>query len=80
MVMAGALRGYKDTRAPMLYTVVAFWIVGMTLGYTLTFNRGMGPAGMWVGMIAGLTVAAALMLRRFHHTGNRFIAEAAHPM
>jgi MATE family multidrug resistance protein len=77
MVMAGALRGYKDTRAPMLYTVVAFWIVGMTLGYTLTFNRGMGPAGMWVGMIAGLTVAAALMLRRFRHTGNRYIAEKA---
>ena len=75
MVMAGALRGYKDTRAPMLYTVVAFWIVGMTLGYTLTFNRGMGPAGMWIGMIAGLTVAAILMLRRFHHTGNRYIAE-----
>ena len=76
MVMAGALRGYKDTRMPMLYTMVAFWIVGMTLGYTLTFNRGMGPAGMWIGMIAGLTVAAALMLRRFHHTSNRFIAEA----
>jgi MATE family multidrug resistance protein len=75
MVMAGALRGYKDTRMPMLYTMVAFWIVGMTLGYTLTFNRGMGPAGMWIGMIAGLTVAAALMLRRFHHTGNRYIHE-----
>ena len=76
MVMAGALRGYKDTRAPMVYTVIAFWIIGMTLGYTLTFSHGMGPAGMWIGMIAGLTVAAALMLRRFHHTGNRYIAEA----
>jgi MATE family multidrug resistance protein len=76
MVMAGALRGYKDTRMPMIYTVISFWIVGMTLGYTLTFNRGMGPAGMWIGMIAGLTVAAALMLRRFHHTGDRLIAEA----
>lgn len=75
MVMAGALRGYKDTRMPMVYTIISFWIVGMTLGYTLTFNRGMGPAGMWIGMIAGLTVAAALMLRRFHHTGNRYIEE-----
>ncbi|MEE4216750.1 MAG: MATE family efflux transporter [Xanthomonadales bacterium] len=74
MVMAGALRGYKDTRMPMVYTVISFWIVGMTLGYTLTFNRGMGPAGMWVGMIAGLTVAAALMLRRFRHTGDRLIS------
>jgi MATE family multidrug resistance protein len=79
MVMAGALRGYKDTRMPMLYTMVAFWIIGMTLGYTLTFNRGMGPAGMWIGMIAGLTVAAALMLRRFRHTSDRFIATASQP-
>lgn len=76
MVMAGALRGYKDTRMPMVYTVISFWIVGMTLGYTLTFNRGMGPAGMWIGMIAGLTMAAALMLRRFMHTGDRLIAES----
>ena len=76
MVMAGALRGYKDTRMPMVYTIVAFWIVGMTLGYTLTFNRGMGPAGMWIGMIGGLTVASVLMLRRFHHTGNKEIVGA----
>lgn len=78
MVMAGALRGYKDTRMPMLYMFISFWIVGMTLGYNLTFNREMGPAGMWIGMIAGLTVGAALMLRRFHHTSNRYITAQAH--
>jgi MATE family multidrug resistance protein len=70
MVAAGALRGYKDTRRPVLYMIVAFWIVGMTLGYHLTFDRAMGPAGMWIGMIAGLSVAAVLMLRRFHHTSR----------
>jgi MATE family multidrug resistance protein len=73
IVAAGALRGYKDTRMPMVYMVISFWIIGMTLGYNLTFNRGMGPAGMWVGMIAGLTVAAGLMLRRFHHTSQKLI-------
>ncbi|MEJ2382913.1 MAG: MATE family efflux transporter [Xanthomonadales bacterium] len=73
MVMAGALRGYKDTRAPMLYTMISFWIVGMTLGYSLTFRFGMGPAGMWVGMIAGLTVAAGLMLWRFRRTARRHV-------
>lgn len=76
MVAAGALRGYKDTRMPMVYMIISFWIVGMTLGYNLTFNRGMGPAGMWVGMIAGLTVAAGLMLRRFNHTSREFIRNA----
>jgi MATE family multidrug resistance protein len=76
MVAAGTLRGYKDTRMPMLYMVISFWIVGMTLGYSLTFGQEMGPAGMWIGMIAGLTVAAGLMLLRFNHTSKKFIREA----
>ena len=73
---AGILRGYKDTRMPMVYMVISFWLVGMTLGYNLTFGRGMGPAGMWIGMIAGLTIAAGLMLRRVGYTGRRFVREA----
>jgi Na+-driven multidrug efflux pump len=35
----------------------------------------MGPAGMWIGMIAGLTVAAVLMLLRFNHTSRKFMRE-----
>ena len=74
---AGALRGYKDTRVPMIYTIISFWIVGMTLGYYLTFTVGMGPAGMWIGMIAGLSVAAVLMLGRFHRSSRRLISRAS---
>ena len=70
---AGALRGYKDTRVPMIYTIISFWIVGMTLGYYLTFSVEMGPAGMWIGMIAGLSVAAVLMLGRFQRSSMRLI-------
>jgi MATE family multidrug resistance protein len=77
MCATGALRGYKDTRAPMVYTVISYWIVGMTLGYYLTFNAGMGPAGMWIGMIAGLSVAAILMLNRFNRISLRLMAQAA---
>jgi MATE family multidrug resistance protein len=73
IVAAGALRGFKDTRMPVVYMVISFWIVGLTLGYHLTFTREMGPAGMWIGMIAGLSVAAVLLLRRFNHTSKRFL-------
>jgi len=55
--------------------IVSFWLVGMTLGYHLTFARVLGPAGMWIGMIAGLTVASVLMLMRFNHTSRRYIRE-----
>ena len=73
IVASGALRGFKDTRMPVVYMVISFWIVGLTLGYHLTFTREMGPAGMWIGMIAGLSVAAVLLLRRFNHTSKRFL-------
>lgn len=73
IVASGALRGFKDTRRPVLYMVIAFWLVGLTLGYHLTFAREMGPAGMWVGMIAGLSVASVLLLRRFNRTSKALL-------
>lgn len=66
---AGALRGLKDTRMPMLYSILAYWMVGMSLGWWLTFRAGFGPAGMWIGLIAGLSVAAVLLGARFWRRG-----------
>ncbi|TAM11450.1 MAG: MATE family efflux transporter [Nevskiaceae bacterium] len=63
-VSNGALRGLKDTRVPMLITAFAYWGVGMPVGAWLAFVRCQGPAGMWVGMIAGLSVAALLLFSR----------------
>lgn len=65
VVANGALRGLKDTRMPMLITVFAYWVVGMPVGAWLTFGRGWGAPGMWVGLIAGLTVAAVLLFMRW---------------
>jgi MATE family multidrug resistance protein len=62
---AGILRGYKDTFVPMLINVVSYWVIGLSLGYWLTFAGGKGPAGMWIGMIAGLTTGAVLLSVRF---------------
>ncbi|MCF6226639.1 MAG: MATE family efflux transporter [Xanthomonadales bacterium] len=73
---AGGLRGLKDTKIPMIYTIIAYWAVGMTLAYHLTFTQQMGPAGMWIGMIAGLTVAAVLLGVRFWRSASRLIVES----
>ncbi len=62
---AGALRGYKDTRMPMLITVIAYWLVGLPLGWGLGIHLGYGAKGMWVGLIAGLSIAATLLLLRY---------------
>ncbi len=71
---SGALRGMKDTRLPMLYSVLSFWLVGLPVGYFLTFHQAMGPAGMWMGLITGLTLGAALMSVRYLRISRHGIA------
>jgi MATE family multidrug resistance protein len=68
---AGALRGLKDTRIPMLITAFAYWGIGMPLGYALGILWGGGPRGLWIGFICGLAVAALLLNRRFHRVTER---------
>lgn len=67
----GALRGLKDTTVPMAITTLAYWGIGMPVGYSLCFHFGYGAAGMWIGMIAGLSAAALLLTVRFVHAASR---------
>ena len=62
---SGALRGLKDTRAPMLLTAVAYWVVGLPVGVGLAFGAGVGSSGLWYGLVAGLATAAVLLATRF---------------
>ncbi|HET7921424.1 MAG TPA: MATE family efflux transporter, partial [Gammaproteobacteria bacterium] len=62
---AGALRGYKDTRVPMLITILAYWCVGFPLSWLFGIPLHLGPRMIWAGFIGGLTVAAVLLLARF---------------
>jgi MATE family multidrug resistance protein len=65
VVSNGALRGLKDTRVPMAITLFAYWGVGMPTGWWLAFHHGLGARGMWMGLIAGLSMAALLLSWRF---------------
>lgn len=62
---AGALRGLKDTKMPMIITAISYWLVGFPLGYYLAEHQQMQVQGYWVGMIFGLSTAAVLLLRRW---------------
>jgi MATE family multidrug resistance protein len=73
---AGALRGLKDTRVPMVYSVIAYWMVGLASGWFLTFRLEWGPVGMWIGIISGLSLAAVLLGGRFLRLSAREVAEA----
>jgi len=58
---AGALRGFKDTRKPMLLQIVSYWGIGMPCGYFLGIYLGMAARGFWIGLICGLSSAALLL-------------------
>ncbi len=65
VLSAGALRGLNDTRVPMWLAALAYWGIGMPVGAGLGLALGWGPQGMWLGLTAGLSVAAFLLCRRF---------------
>jgi len=69
----GALRGLKDTRIPMYVNLIAYWIIGLPLGYILGITFGWGPEGLWIGLIAGLTVAGILHNWRFNVLTRKMI-------
>ena len=62
---AGALRGLKDTRVPMLIGAVSYWGLGLSLGAGLGVYGGAGPRGLWWGLTLGLAAAAVLLSARF---------------
>lgn len=65
-VMAmGLLRGVQDTRVPMVIAAVSYWLVGIPASYLFGFVLGFGGAGIWFGLVLGLTLAAVLLMLRF---------------
>ena len=64
IVSSGALRGFEDTRAPMLIGAVAYWVVALPVSGVLAFGVGIGAPGIWMGFVAGLAVAAVLLFTR----------------
>ena len=73
----GALRGYKDTRAPFLIALICYWVVGFPVAWMLGFGYfealDLGVYGYWIGMATGLTCAAILLLYRFNRVSRREI-------
>jgi MATE family multidrug resistance protein len=64
-VGAGMLRGLHDTKIPMIYAAVGYWVIGLTIGLVLAFPYGWQGVGIWTGLAAGLAVVSVLMLHRW---------------
>ncbi|GAB2600105.1 MATE family efflux transporter [Spirosoma areae] len=65
VVALGGLRGLSDVNVPTLITLVTYWGMALPLSYVLAFPFGMDAIGVWIGLLAGLTLAAILLTWRF---------------
>jgi MATE family, multidrug efflux pump len=70
-VASGALRGYHDTKVPMLIAALSYWGIGFAGGWALAFPLGIGPAGLWWGFVIGLASVATLLVARLIERGRR---------
>jgi MATE family multidrug resistance protein len=78
-VAAGALRGLNDTRIPMLFAAICFWVFGFAVSYVLGFPLGGGAIGVWIGLSVGVILYATLLMWRFLAlTGRSYLPAVLH--
>jgi MATE family multidrug resistance protein len=65
-IAIGALRGAADTRMSMIVAFIAYWLIGLPLGWALAFPLGFGAVGLWWGLTTGLTLVGIVLAIRFH--------------
>lgn len=73
VVVLGALRGLQDVKVPMYITFVAYWIVGFPISFYLGKYTELKSVGVWIGLLAGLTVAALFLYIRFQKLTQKLV-------
>ena len=69
----GILRGLTDVKIPTAITFIAYWIVGLPVGYLLGFTFGLNVQGVWIGLLLGLTTSAILLTLRFNSRSKHLV-------
>lgn len=73
VISLSILRGMQDVRITMFYAFLSYVVINLPVGYLCAFTLGMGPRGLWVGFIVGLSTAAVLLNRRFRRQIRRVV-------
>jgi MATE family multidrug resistance protein len=78
VIGAGMLRGLHDTRWPLMFALVGYWVVGLGIGSWLAFAADWRGVGIWTGLASGLAVVAVLMLARWIMRGRLGLTRLRH--
>lgn len=75
VVALGALRGMQDVKIPTFITFIAYWVIGFPISYYLGMYTEYASAGIWIGLLAGLTASGVMLFIRFHVLSKRLIVQ-----
>jgi MATE family multidrug resistance protein len=67
VTVIGALRGMGDVVAPTWIALFSYWGLTLPISYYCAFHLNLGPVGVWIGYLSGLTIAAILLFLRFRY-------------
>ncbi|ACU64638.1 MATE family efflux transporter [Chitinophaga pinensis] len=76
VVGLGILRGLGDVRVPTVITLLAYWGLGLPIGYLFGIHLNFGIQGIWWGLLIGLLTASILLFFRFQHKTKAVLAGA----
>lgn len=71
VVGLGILRGMGDVNIPTGITFLAYWVIGLPIGYYWGIHLNWGINGIWYGLVLGLMVSAILLYIRYKSISKR---------
>jgi MATE family multidrug resistance protein len=71
MIFQHHLRGMGDVNIPTLITLLAYWAVGLPLGYYMGLVLNWGIQGVWYGLTLALLTSSILLYLRYKHMIKR---------
>lgn len=73
VVTLGILRGMQDVKIPTFITFIAYWLIGFPISYYLSMYTEYKSAGIWIGLLAGLTASGIMLFIRFNYLSKKMI-------
>ena len=67
-----SLRALADVRWPLIMSLISYYAIGLPFAYIAGSHLGLGPVGVWLGLLVGLMLAAILYLYRFNKITKGF--------
>lgn len=74
-----SLRALADVKWPLVTSIFSYYIVGIPFAYIAGSTFGLGPVGIWLGLLVGLMLAAVLFLYRFNKLTKGFTTNNPKP-